>query len=91
MEEEYRKYREELDALHKEYRFNRIDKEGPIPKNILVDRRYLSGKVYELAMKRWRAVPEHIKMQLRKEVYAAKRSIRYRRLTLVPNKILDKG
>ena len=79
MEEEYRKYREELDALHKEYRFNRIDKEGPIPRNISAKRRRLSGKVYELAMKRWRAVPEHIKMQLRKEVYAAKRSDRYRK------------
>ena len=79
MEEEYRKYREELDALHKEYRFNRIDKEGPIPRDISAKRRRLSGKVYELAMKRWRAVPEHIKMQLRKEVYAAKRSDRYRK------------
>ena len=79
MEEEYRKYREELDALHKEYRFNRIDKEGPIPRDISAKRRRLSGKVYELAMKRWRAVPEHIKMQLRKEVYAAKRSDGYRR------------
>ena len=79
MEEEYTKYREELDALHKKYRFNRIDKEGPIPRDISAKRRRLSGKVYELAMKRWRAVPEHIKMQLRKEVYAAKRSDGYRR------------
>ena len=79
MEEEYRKYREELDALHKKYRFNRIDKEGPIPRDISAKRSRLSGKVYELAMKRWRAVPEHIKMQLRKEVYAAKRSDRYRK------------
>lgn len=79
MEEEYRKYREELDALHKEYRFNRIDKEGPIPRNISAKRRRLSGKVYELAMKRWWALPEHIKMPLRKEVDAAKRSDRYRK------------
>jgi len=79
MEEEYRKYREELDALHKEYRFNRIDKEGPIPKDISAKRRRLSGKVYEHARKRWRAVPEGIKMQLHKEVYAAKRSDRYRK------------
>jgi hypothetical protein len=79
MEEEYRKYREELDALHKEYRFNRIDKEGPIPRNISAKRRRLSGKVYELARKRWWALPEHIKMPLRTEVYAAKRSDRYRK------------
>ena len=79
MEEEYRKYREDLAALHKKYRFNRIDKEGPIPRDISTNRRRLSGKVYELAMKRWRAVPEHIKMQLRNEVYAAKRSDGYRR------------
>lgn len=91
MEEEYRKYREELDALHKEYRFNRIDKEGPIPRHISNKRRHLSGLVYEHAQKRWQAVPEDIKIQLHWRVSALKRSVRYRRLTLVPNKILDEG
>ena len=79
MEEDYRNYREELDALHKEYRFNRIDKEGPIPKHISNKRRHLSGLVYEHARKRWQAVPEDIKMQLHKDTYAAKRSDIYRK------------
>lgn len=79
MEEEYRKYREELDALHAKYKFNRIDRVGTIPKHISNKRRHLSGLVYEHARKRWRAVPEHIKMQLHKDAYAAKRSDRYRK------------
>ena len=77
MEEEYRKYREELDALHKEYRFNRIDRVGTIPKDILNKRRHLSGLVYEHARKRWQAVPEDIKMQLHWRVSALKGSVRY--------------
>lgn len=68
MEDEYRKYREELAALHAKYKFSRKDRVGTIPKDIRNKRRHLSKLVYEHAQKEWRAVPEDIQAELWKDV-----------------------
>ena len=79
LEEEYRRSRRELDDLHDEWKFSRIDGRLNMPAHISDHKRVLAEVVERLARIRWRQVPMNTKIQLRDEVTAVKKSKAYRK------------